>query len=289
MYITLQIHRERKGDGKWIVRMILRSHLAWLLIPTQLCYGQIWWMSNALLETFCAGDPQPSQATRSHASPSESFSFCLTLLLHLKTLTLSYPKWAQRTHFPSSLALKDHPLVPPTPPSSAQSIFPQLFPLRLPGCQTGNTVVSWTVPSHLTAFWLHGAHEWRLLQVRSSQSPGEQDYFTSLGRSAPACTSQYIRWPFPQHIQSPHVLVSGPPYRLWEAAPWLLFPTNLCSSGFPAHVQAMDCLQVEVTCTSWILSWLFYIPFLCFVKVILNLILFSAFMQSADLTDRSST
>lgn len=161
MYISLQIHRERKGDGKSIVHMISRSHLAWLLISTQLCYSQIRWMTNALLETFCAGDPQPSYATCSHASPSKSFSFCLTLLSHLKPLFFRIQNQHKEHISLPFLFLRMIPLCHLQPLLQTEQPNPSLFPLRLhfPGCQTENSVVSWTIPSHLTAFWLHDPHK----------------------------------------------------------------------------------------------------------------------------------
>lgn len=93
VYISLQIHGERKGDGKSIVQMVWG---VWLSSPPQHSYVTA--RSDGCLvhsESYCARDPQPSQATCSHAPPSKNFPFCLTSLLHLKALTLSYPKLCQ--------------------------------------------------------------------------------------------------------------------------------------------------------------------------------------------------
>lgn len=152
MYISLQIHGERKVDGKSIVYMNSWSHLAWLPMPTQLCYSQIWWMSNAVLESFYAGDLQPSQATCSHA-------------YHLKDSLSLWPCYciSRPSHLPIQNEYKEHIFFPLLPLATISFSFSTL-PVGISSLAT--------VPNH-----------------------------------------------------------------------------PLCSSGFPAHVHARDCLQVEVTCT----------------------------------------
>lgn len=232
VYISLQIHRERKGDGKINSVYDLKESSGLAPHPNTAVPQPNLMDDQCTLRHLLCWRPTAFPCNLLPRLTIQKLLFQFSLAIAYQGSLPSYSKWAQKTHFPSFLVFKDDPLVPPAALSTDWAAKPiplssQVAFSRLPDWKF-SCLLNHPHPSH--SFLVAWSPQVETAPGETFPEPGTVGLLCIIWRlRSSSSTVQYVHisictLAFSTTYTVTSCLVSGPPCPLWEAAPWLLFP-----------------------------------------------------------------